>query len=996
MGAKDVQFIISGKDQTGGLFSKIRQDSMLTKRTVDSLGGSFGKLNGIISGSAAVAGGIAGYEGAVMGLSKTIGSAFEFAKNMEVSATGMSGILMSMGQINGKTIEWGDALAISQKIISKMNDEALRTAATSEELIRATQALLAPGLGAGMTIDQITTLTVTGVNAVKSIGLQSYQVVQELRDLVAGGIQPASSTLATALGLKDADITAAKASSQGLFAFLMERLKGFEVASGEYAKTWQGITEQLKEGVTRAGAMGMDPLFSAIKTEMAGWVTQIVQVDEKTKTIRINPELVSGIRSAAESAVVFGGEMKSLAQSIWSVAQPVGSVLVPGLKFAVTHAKELTLAFAGWSVLKQVSLVYADVSLAAAGATSAQTFLGKAVIETNMKFAEQSARATVAGAAVRDAALLASLGQRELSTAVLATNMAMLSSGSAAVAAGAQTVSAVSVAGTAVKGLLSGVWALIGGWFGVAAAIGYALYSLLEYGKAQDKQAKTGYFIQDPNDPENIIHIKGPENTLGDLNKPRASETDLQAIREQDLQAKMDAVKGKFAGAGKADKGAEKRYEEEQQLRDKIADMIAKMNAKIREDTETTYEAGTAKLKDEIANMKRELDKEKIDFAKYGIDPSAVYAKMDEYQKNRTAKLAKEQLRELQGLKIETMANNAAVTGNYQAAAEAQYQATLLSISKQVEERRKTSGNTTAVLNWEISETKKAEQQKLQAVIDGENKKHSMRLQSLDFERQQGLLSAETYRAGYLAEVDAFIASNQKKLQSVQQFSDEWRNLTQATSDAIAQKHRLLGQNVTTAWQEAMYRMDQNSYDYADRIKSTFDEMGSSISTALVDTIKGTGDGIKGLISSLSDSILKMWMDMITQMYIMAPLKSMFSGLLGGGSGDSGSPTELDNWSSPNTSTWLSMFSAAGGYDVPNLPGNIPTFLHKREMVLPEYLADRVRMMTGGAGNSSSGSSGGNTIIMNIKTPDANSFKRSKSQIASDYQRLLSSGQRNM
>ena len=347
MGSKDVQLIITGKDQTGGLFSKIRQESVLTKRTVESLGGSFGKLNSIISGSAAVAGGIAGYQGISAGLQAGIGSAFEFAKNIEVSATGMSGILMSMGQINGKTIEWGDALGISQKIISKMNDEALRTAATSEELIRATQALLAPGLGAGMTIDQITTLTVTGVNAVKSIGLQSYQVVQELRDLVAGGIQPASSTLATALGLKDSDIAAAKSSSQGLFAFLMERLKGFEVASGEYAKTWQGITEQLKEGVTRAGAAGMDPLFSAIKGEMAGLVSQIVQVDEKTKTIKINPELVAGIRSAAESAVVFGGEMKSLGQTIWSVAQPVGSVLVPGLKFAAENAKALTIAVGG-------------------------------------------------------------------------------------------------------------------------------------------------------------------------------------------------------------------------------------------------------------------------------------------------------------------------------------------------------------------------------------------------------------------------------------------------------------------------------------------------------------------------------------------------------------------------------------------------------------------------------------------------------------------------
>ncbi len=95
----------------------------------------------------------------------------------------------------------------------------MRTAATSEELVNTFRALLGPGLGAGMDVDQIIQLTTTGVNAVKSLGLDGTQLVQELRDLVQGGIQPASSTLATALGLTDKDIEAAKSSSQGLFNF---------------------------------------------------------------------------------------------------------------------------------------------------------------------------------------------------------------------------------------------------------------------------------------------------------------------------------------------------------------------------------------------------------------------------------------------------------------------------------------------------------------------------------------------------------------------------------------------------------------------------------------------------------------------------------------------------------------------------------------------------------------------------------------------------------
>lgn len=101
-------------------------------------------------------------------------------------------------------------MRISNGILKDLNDAALRTAATSEDLIEAFRALLGPGLEAGMTIDQLKEFTTVGVNAVKSLGLPRNQIVQELRDMVQGGIRPQSSTLATSLGLTDADIKEAK------------------------------------------------------------------------------------------------------------------------------------------------------------------------------------------------------------------------------------------------------------------------------------------------------------------------------------------------------------------------------------------------------------------------------------------------------------------------------------------------------------------------------------------------------------------------------------------------------------------------------------------------------------------------------------------------------------------------------------------------------------------------------------------------------------------
>ena len=93
-----------------------------------------------------------------------------------------------------------------------------------------------------------------GVNAVKSLGLDGVQLVQELRDLVQGGIRPASSTLATALGISDADIKKAKESSEGLYKFLMDRMKGFEYSALETNNTVKGRIDQIKEAISRIEA----------------------------------------------------------------------------------------------------------------------------------------------------------------------------------------------------------------------------------------------------------------------------------------------------------------------------------------------------------------------------------------------------------------------------------------------------------------------------------------------------------------------------------------------------------------------------------------------------------------------------------------------------------------------------------------------------------------------------------------------------------------------
>lgn len=340
-------------------------------RLKSSFGGAF-------SAGAGIAAGMLGFESITGAISDATAEAWNFAKSMETNKIGMAGILSSMTQINGQALQWNDALAISGNLIDRLNTDALKTAATSEELVTTFRALLGPGLGAGMSIDEIQQLTTVGVNAVKSIGLDGRQLVQELRDMVQGGIQPASSTLATALGLKDSDIKAAKNSAEGLFKFLMDRLQGFERASLETPKTLKGLEDQIKEAVTRTGSVGFEPLQNRYKEFLKGISDELLAPD----SFELNPDVIATVREFSEEVV-------QVADDIADIGEIAGTVVVPAFKLgaeyldvAADNTKLIAAGFTAWKGA-QVASDLINIATATNGAYQAQTLLGQAVQKVN-------------------------------------------------------------------------------------------------------------------------------------------------------------------------------------------------------------------------------------------------------------------------------------------------------------------------------------------------------------------------------------------------------------------------------------------------------------------------------------------------------------------------------------------------------------------------------------------------------------------------------------
>lgn len=351
------------------------------KRSIDGIDSSSRALGPAFASAAGQAAGLVTALTGLYGLAdmsaELIKRPFEFAKGMETNSLGIAGILQSMTELNGKQLEWNQAMSISQGILHDLNDAALRTEATSEDLVEAFRALLGPGLAAGMDIDQLKEFTTVGVNAVKSLGLPRNQIVQELRDLVQGGIRPQSSTLAVALGLTDADIAAAKASSEGLFDFLMKRMKGFERSSLETPKTMAGLMDQISEGYTRSAATGTEELYNYYK-ETLGKVANLF-LDQKS--FELNPDAVSSMAAFSEHVVNAAKGIGVVGEVAGNVAVPAVKTLGTGLAFVADNIPLIAGGIALWKFGTIATDIY-QVTANTNGAYQAQSLLGGAVQRT--------------------------------------------------------------------------------------------------------------------------------------------------------------------------------------------------------------------------------------------------------------------------------------------------------------------------------------------------------------------------------------------------------------------------------------------------------------------------------------------------------------------------------------------------------------------------------------------------------------------------------------
>ncbi|WP_276691272.1 phage tail tape measure C-terminal domain-containing protein [Acidaminococcus massiliensis] len=303
----------------------------------------------------------------------TIVAGWEYNSMLESNRIGIAGILASITTLEGKQLKWNQALNISGSIMSDLREQAKLASLNAADLVDTFRGLLGPGIGAGLKVDEIVKFATVGSKAVKDMGLPSNQYLQELRSMLSGNIRPASSTLATALGITNQDIKRAEKSAGGLFQFLMNRLEGFKYANADTAKTWEGITARLKSGLSDTFGQGMQPLFQYAKEQVSDIADNFLKIDETGKKLQVNTEFRDQIEAISKNVVKTAEAMKPIVGQTKNLAWGAGSAVIG-------HFAENPMMAAGIIGTKVLANISRDMRKAAEDTThtyQATTLLGK-------------------------------------------------------------------------------------------------------------------------------------------------------------------------------------------------------------------------------------------------------------------------------------------------------------------------------------------------------------------------------------------------------------------------------------------------------------------------------------------------------------------------------------------------------------------------------------------------------------------------------------------
>lgn len=282
---------------------------------------------------------------------------------------------------------------------------------------------------------------------------------------------------------------------------------------------------------------------------------------------------------------------------------------------------------------------------------------------------------------------------------------------------------------------------------------------------------------------------------------------------------------------------------------------------------------------------------------------------------------------------------------------------------------------TKAVGDKELAE-KKAQAERLKVASDTEQKirelAYTQTSETVDHLTNMvalGRLSRSDADALLAEELKTYIDYARSEVNEAQLTATQRLQIEKNLLESQQKLWELAGRSLKTSLQEAARQYKQETTNYADLAKSTFDSTMSSINSAWTNNLeamatgtKSFSKGIKDIFKDMTNAIIKMMIQLTFQQYIMPKLQGLFGGAVSGiGSLGAAKGTSSFAGGSSFSSAFTGNRFAAGGKTNPGLMlvgENGPELLQSSGSHRI-YTASETRRLMGGGATS-------NKVVVNI------------------------------
>lgn len=381
-----------------------------------------------------------GVNALVGGFRSLVSSSAEYRSNIESTRIGLSSV---MSAVEG--IPFAEAQRQSESLFAQIQDDAIRSTATSQELFGIFQGIYGPLRNAGVATGEIRTTMLDAVSAANALGVDLPQATRDITAMARGaaGLDVRLFSMLRSTGAIAEDAQAFNAlSAPERISRMQAALGRFSGAADAYGRSFAGVTSTFRDVVQNLGGALMGPAFN----RLTAWLGRL------NERLIANRDSIRGVFTAAGERLADALQrafdrvdrvMDYVANNWDDIVGRVNEAvarfqaLVPALLDA---AKAFVAFSAGRAVLAGVVgtlsaitgtiATLAEVSLLAGGGAAAA-----GVGAAGAAGAGAAAGAGVAGAGAGAAGAAAGVGALEASFGALATLAAPLAAALAAVAA---------------------------------------------------------------------------------------------------------------------------------------------------------------------------------------------------------------------------------------------------------------------------------------------------------------------------------------------------------------------------------------------------------------------------------------------------------------------------------------------------------------------------------------------------------------------------------